>query len=88
MDKVKVKPTEGQDFKQLEVSTKNWNLDTRKKVNKLIATALSGDESMFDSYCEIIDIATTLTEDEVFNLSAEEIQTIGQQIAIEINKKK
>ena len=87
MDKVKVKPTEGQDFKEIEVSTKNWNLDTRKKVNKLIASALEGN-SMFEECCEILDIATTLTEEEVFNLSAQEIQTIAQQIAIEINKKK
>ena len=88
MIKVKSYKDLNHDFKEFEIPEDKWNLDTRKKVNKLIATALSGDESMFDSYCEIIDIATTLTEDEVFNLSAEEIQTIGQQIAIEINKKK
>ena len=87
MGSIKVKPLEGQKFKEIEVSTKNWNLDTRKKVNKLIATALEGN-SMFEECCEILDIATTLTEKEVFNLSAQEIQTIAQQIAIEINKKK
>lgn len=87
MHKIKVKPTKGQDFKEIEVPAKNWNLDIRKKVNKLIASALEGN-SMFEECCEILDIATTLTEEEVFNLSAQEIQTIAQQIVIEINKKK
>ena len=40
-DKIKVKPLEGQNFKEIEVSTKNWNLDTRKEINKLTAPVLA-----------------------------------------------
>ena len=89
MDKIKVKPLKDQEFKEIEVSTKNWNLDTRKKVNGLIALAIGDDKTtMFDACCEILDVATTLTEEDVFNLSTDEIQSIGLRIADEINKKK
>ena len=89
MDKIKVKPLKDQEFKEIEVSTKNWNLDTRKKVNGLIALAIGEDKTtMFDACCEILDVATTLTEEDVFNLSTDEIQSIGLRIADEINKKK
>ena len=89
MDKIKVKPLKDQEFKEIEVSTKNWNLDTRKKVNNLIALAIGEDKTtMFDACCEIIDTATTLNEEDVFNLSTDEIQSIGLRIADEINKKK
>ena len=88
MDKIKVKPLKDQEFKEIEVSTKNWNLDTRKKVNGLIALAIGEDKTtMFDACCEILDVATTLTEEDVFNLSTDEIQSIGLRIADEINKK-
>ena len=86
---MKVKPLKDQEFKEIEVSTKNWNLDTRKKVNGLIALAIGEDKTtMFDACCDILEIGTTLTEDEMFNLSSDEIQTIGIRIAEEINKKK
>ena len=90
MDKIKVKPAEGMDFKEVEVVTKNWNLKTRKKINKLITLALTDENetTMFDACCDILEIGTTLTEDEMFNLSSDEIQTIGIRIAEEINKKK
>ena len=90
MDKINVKPSKGQDFKEVEVSTKNWNLKTRKKINRLITLALTDDNdtTMFDACCDILEMGTTLTEDEMFNLSTDEIQTIGLRIAEEINKKK
>ena len=78
------------DFKEVEVVTKNWNLKTRKKIKKLITLALTDENetTMFDACCDILEIGTTLTEDEMFNLSSDEIQTIGIRIAEEINKKK
>ena len=93
-DKIKVKPLEGQKFKEIEVSTKNWNLDTRKAINKLMAPVLvEGDvitqgNMMFDVGCEILGMATTLTEEEIFNLSSAEIVTAVLRISDEINKKK
>ena len=93
-DKIKVKPLEGQKFKEIEVSTKNWNLDTRKEINKLLAPVLSEENMeirgnmMFEVGCEILGMATTLTEEEIFNLSSAEIVAIGLRISDEINKKK
>ena len=93
-DKIKVKPLEGQKFKEFEVSTKNWNLDTRKAINKLVAPVfaekdvLTQGNMMFEVGCDIIGLATTLKEDEVFNLSSGEIVAIGFRISDEINKKK
>jgi uncharacterized SAM-dependent methyltransferase len=93
-EKIKVKPLEGQKFKEFEVSTKNWNLDTRRTINKLMAPVLAEEDAitqgnmMFDAGCDILEIATTLTEEEIFNLSSAEIVTIGFRISDEINKKK
>ena len=93
-DKIKVKPLEGQKFKEIEVSTKNWNLDTRKEINKLLAPVLVEENMeirgnmMFEVGCEILGMATTLTEEEIFNLSSAEIVTAVLRISDEINKKK
>ena len=43
---------------------------------------------MFDGFCDVLEIATTLTEDEIFKLSKDEIEVIAVKIADEINKKK
>ena len=93
-EKLKVKPLEGQKFKEIEVSTKNWNLDTRKEINKLIAPVLAEKDElsqgtmMFNVGCDILELATTLTKEEIFNLSSGEIVAIGFRISDEINKKK
>ena len=93
-EKLKVKPLEGQKFKEIEVSTKNWNLDTRKEINKLIAPVLAEKDGlsqgtmMFNVGCDILELATTLTKEEIFNLSSGEIVAIGFRISDEINKKK
>ena len=85
-----IKPTRDEDFEEIKVTTKNWNLEIRRKVNGFLTSAYNKEDSTteFDAYCEIIDIATTLTEKEVFNLSTDEIRIIGQEILVEINKKK
>ena len=94
MAEIKVKPLEGQKFKEIEVSTKNWNLDTRKAINKLLAPVLAEEEvqkrgnMMFEAGCDILEMATTLTKEDTFKLSSNEIVAIGFRIADEINKKK
>ena len=93
-DKIKVKPLERQKFKEIEVSTKNWNLDTRRAINKLLAPVLAEEDvitqgnMMFDAGCDILEMATNFTEEETFNLSSAEIVAIGFRISDEINKKK
>ena len=52
MDKVKVTPTKDQDFKEIEVSTKNWNLKTRRDIEKLLRKSQDQkDESTFFDAC-------------------------------------
>ena len=89
-DKIKVTPLDGQKFKEIEVKTKNWNLDTRKLINSVIrrGAAEKNGYNLFDACCEILDNATTLTEDEIFKLSKDEIEVIALKLADEINKKK
>ena len=89
-DKIKIKPYDGADFKEIEVSTKNWNLETRKLINRVFRKGIQEKNGycFFDAACEIIDCCTTLTEDEIFKLSKEEIETIAVRVSDEINKKK
>ena len=94
MTDIKIKPLEGQKFKEFKVSTKNWNLETRRAVNKLVSPVLAEKDAlvqgqmMFDIGCDISELATTLTEEEIFNMSFAEIVAIGFRISDEINKKK
>ena len=89
-DKIKVKPVDGTSFKEVEVTTKNWNLETRIEINRFIRKGHleKNGFNMFDACCGVLDIATTLTEDEIFKLSKDEIEVIAFKIADEINKKK
>ena len=102
-DKIKVKPLEGQKFKEIEVSTKNWNLDTRKEINKLTAPVLAEENMeirgnmMFEVGCEILGMATTLTEEEMkqwrdsSNCQTDfinEISLIFQAITVHMQSKK
>ena len=90
-DKIKIKPYKElkHNFKEIEVSTQSWNLETRRMVNKLVNEANKNNGTTeFDAYCEIIKNATTLTDEEVFNLSDHEIQAIGIKVIQEFSKKK
>ena len=89
-DKIKIIPMEGTDFKEVEVSTKNWNLETRKLINRAFRKGAAEKNGywLFDAFCETLEIATTLTEDDIFKLSKDEIEVIALRIADEINKKK
>ena len=89
-DKIKIKPVEGVDFKEFEITTKNLNMDTRKLINRVIrkGSAEKNGYNLFDACCDILDNATTLTEEDVFKLSKDEIEVIAFKLADEINKKK
>ena len=90
MSKIKVKPEEGTDFKEIEITTKNWNLETRRTINRCIRKGHleKNGYCMFDACCDVLGIATTLTEDDIFELSKDEIEVTALRIADEINKKK
>ncbi|MAH51004.1 hypothetical protein CMI37_34630 [Candidatus Pacearchaeota archaeon] len=89
-DKIKVKPEKGTDFKEIEVTTKDWNLETRRTINRLVRQGHleKNGYCMFDACCDVLNLATTLTEEDVFNLSKDEIEVIALKLADEINKKK
>ena len=89
-DKLKIKPVDGTDFKEIEITTKNWNLETRRKVNSLSRKGFLGkdDYTSFDACCDILILTTTFTEEEIFKLSKEEIEVIAVRIGEEMNKKK
>ena len=88
MIKVKANKDLNHSFKDFEIPESKWNLELRRKINRMVNECQKGKMVEFDAYCEIIDIATTLTEKQVFNLSTDEIRIIGQQILVELNKKK
>ena len=89
MNKIKVKPIEGTDFKEIEVSTKNWNLETRKEIFKLFHKAYKDEGyTTFEAACDVLLLCTNFTEDDIFNLSEEEIEVIAGRLYQEINKKK
>ena len=89
-DKIKINPVEGTDFKEIEITTKNWNLETRRLINKVIRQGSfeKNDYNLFDACCDVLNLATTLSEDDVFKLSKDEIEVAALRIADEINKKK
>ena len=91
MNSIKAKPYKSlghTDFKEIEVPLKLWNMESRKLVNTLLSKTQNQELSEFDAFCQIIENVTSLSEEDVFNLSTDEIQTIGLRIADEINKKK
>ena len=91
MSKISVSPLKGQgNFKKIEVATKNWNLQTRTEINKLYSKALDAESDvyLFEAGYKILEMATTFTEEDIFNLSQEEISAIAFRLVDEINKKK
>ena len=89
-EKLSIKPYKklNHDFKEIEIATKSWNLESRKLVNRLVNDTQKNGTTEFDAYCEILILATELTEDDIFNLSEHEIQASGLSIISQMNKKK
>ena len=89
-EKLSIKPYKklNHDFKEIEIATKSWNLESRKLVNRLVNDTQKNGTTEFDAYCEIIKNTTTLTAEEVFDLSDQEIQAIGIKVIQEFGKKK
>ena len=76
------------DFKAFEIPKNKWNLEIRRKINRMVDECKKGKLVEFDAYCEILILATELTEDDIFNLSEHEIQASGLRIIDQMNKKK
>ena len=76
------------DFKAFEIPKNKWNLEMRRNINRMVDECQKGKMVEFDAYCEILMLATELTEDDIFNLSEHEIQASGLSIISQMNKKK
>ncbi len=87
---IKVKPYKdlNHEFKEYEIPEGKWNLEIRRKINRLVDECTKGKLVEFDAYCEILIMATELTEDDIYKLSEHEIQGAGLTIISMMNKKK
>ena len=78
-------------IKEAELELKNWNLETRRYINRIVTNAQLGeteDYILFDAMIDVLLRSTTLTEEDIFKLSKSEIEYYSAQIGDEINKKK
>ena len=91
MNSIKAKPYKSlghTDFKEIEVPLKLWNMESRKLVNMLLNKIQTKELSEFDSFCQIIENVTTLSDEDVFKLADEEITAIALTIVEQFRKKK
>tara|TARA_R100000808_G_scaffold23307_1_gene51581 strand:+ start:5235 stop:5501 length:267 start_codon:yes stop_codon:yes gene_type:complete len=88
MIKVKSYKDLNHDFKEFEIPEDKWNLEIRRKINRMVDDCTKGKMVEFDAYCDILIMATKLEEDDIFKLSEHEIQAAGLTIISMMNKKK
>ena len=86
---IKVEPNKAlkHDFKEFEIPESKWNLKIRRDVNRMVDDCLKDKMSDFDAYCEILMLTTKFTEDDIFKLTNDEIQSAGLTIISMMNKK-
>tara|TARA_R100000781_G_scaffold13524_1_gene11623 strand:+ start:270 stop:536 length:267 start_codon:yes stop_codon:yes gene_type:complete len=88
MIKVKANKDLNHSFKDFEIPESKWNLELRRKINRMVNECQKGKMVEFDAYCDILMSATELTEDDIYNMSEHEIQGAGLTIIQAMNKKK
>ena len=88
MIKVKANKDLNHSFKDFEIPENKWNLELRRKINRMVNECQKGKMVEFDAYCDILMSATELTEDDIYNMSEHEIQGAGLTIIQAMNKKK
>ena len=89
MANIKVKPSEGVDFKQFEIEIKEIDWKKRCALNdKMINQNANGKMPSFSWWGEIVLQFTELTEDELNKYSTDAIIAIANTIFEVANKKK
>ena len=65
-DKLKIKPNSKSKLSEFEIEINKWNLQTRRDVFRFIYKSQSMDKySLFDARCDILLLATKLTEEQI-----------------------
>ena len=89
MGKVKVKATEGQDFKTFEVDIPQITWKKRCELNDMMLKEYSnGEMPSFSWWGNVVLKYTAIKEDELNDFSTDEIMAIANAIFEEANKKK
>ena len=89
MANIKIKPSEGVDFKQFEIEIEEIDWKKRCALNdKMINQRETGETPLFSFWGEIVLQFTKLTESELNKYSTNEIVSIANTIFAVANKKK
>tara|TARA_R110002020_G_scaffold71811_2_gene185142 strand:- start:29 stop:295 length:267 start_codon:yes stop_codon:yes gene_type:complete len=85
MKKVTIK---GDNFDSFEIDVKEFNLTKREKLNAVLYKLYKGEEGTFSHSVNIIRLATTMTDEDINNLSNDQIFQTAIEISDIVNKKK
>lgn len=85
MKKLKIK---GEGFKPFEIEAKEPNLDVREELNVFLYKMFNEKNGMFGPSIEIIRLMTNLTDEDINELSNEQIFQAAIEISNSVNKKK
>tara|TARA_R100001082_G_C4340378_1_gene149861 strand:- start:637 stop:906 length:270 start_codon:yes stop_codon:yes gene_type:complete len=89
MKDIKIKASEGQEFKQFEISIKTITWKMRCELNDMMIEANSeGNVPKFSWWGNVVLKYTELSEEELNNYSTDEIIAIANAIFEQANKKK
>ncbi len=90
MKEIKIKAIKGITDDEIKISCNDWNMETRRNINRFADKARAGRNGygLFDATCDIILTGTTLTEENLFDLSKDQLDIIAGRVFEEINKKK
>ena len=85
MKKVKIK---GEGFKPFEIEVKDCNLDEREELNVFIWQMFNNKKGMFGPSINVIRTATNMNDNQINELSNDQIFQAAIEISNIVNKKK
>ena len=85
MKKVKIK---GEGFKPFEIEIEELSLDKREELNVFICKMFNYKKGMFGPSINVIRTATNMTDEQINELSNEQIFQAALEISNIVNKKK
>ena len=78
----------GEGVKAFKIEVKEFNLQERIELNKLLYKFFNNKEGMFDPAVDIVRMATELSDSEINEFSNDEIFGISIEVSNYVNKKK
>ena len=85
MIKVTIK---GDDFKPFDIEVKELNLKDREELNAILYKMFNSKEGMFGSSIDIMRFATDMTDEQINELTNDQIFQTAIEISNIVNKKK